>query len=1019
MASGIAIIPPAGKSFLPSDENTSKDGRADLPVDQGESAAGAGLSTANEVDSTGPTAAIIGAGPPFPSSSAVEPKENPTESGFVGAGDASNTANGANPFDSLPLTSDVTGSMPESKLAAFASHQKPLDPKITESPFKQTQEAQLAQGSPQERSDVKIKEFASEVHHGVEVQSEDLNNLPEQSRKNGGQLQTRSSVTEQGAAQGAFIDNVSASEATNFVQSSAQPLGLTPFRDPIDDCSRPKLQLGTNRLQPAFRSTPATPDEQLRLEEAQSMEKAELSLTSGDVARHDQDQPSRGSPPNTSSDFVHKNMDGEESHLNAHTSVPENSLGHRSTLPGAFIRDENDQQAIKPVAALRERAFPGMVGDSSKDLTLSRRPPMRIDTGVSSISEPPKPLPAKKTVTPSGGHPFTPLSSSSHNRSSSTVQANSPPERMTTRVSSGARRHKSVSEILGETPKAAPSGKDKDFFDRGHSGAREDASIHSPQIPLSMMSPDSATFKLRLNDLKGKEKTKLSSVVFARTQPHNGLRHLESSHQQASASNDVHLQPKEYLQPLFAMQASAIAYSRRLHSLISSAHKSLSSSNHYTNFHEQQDYRILERISQLQTSNGWSFRQPLRSDEPERPASHRDVLLSHAKWMATDYKEERKWKIVAAKSIADSCAQWVNCSAEERKSLEIKVRSVSTKPDAQQHSNPAPDLIPSGEDDSSVGTDVVTPYREVSYGSAPSAIFSVDPGIFYFGAHKSAVTQKLLLELPLYQSAVQFKDTVLSMSDETPDSSWRRPIIPVSKFVEGKMVSHDQGPPRKRSRYDYENDYKSQGRGTSEVSLQSDTCNIPLRPEQDIVALLNPENKHIRDRIHAGHAFRPPSEHVMPSQSFFECRHPSQWTQREDDELPKYVREYAYNWSLISSSLSSSSMYSSGAERRTPWECFERWISLEGLPAEMSKTQYFRAYYSRLQGAQKTHEAQQQALQHNQGSNTPHLPMRRRTTQPYLVDQRKNDKHLRMLEAMRKLAKKRETALHKQQHGMP
>jgi chromatin modification-related protein VID21 len=111
-------------------------------------------------------------------------------------------------------------------------------------------------------------------------------------------------------------------------------------------------------------------------------------------------------------------------------------------------------------------------------------------------------------------------------------------------------------------------------------------------------------------------------------------------------------------------------------------------------------------------------------------------------------------------------------------------------------------------------------------------------------------------------------------------------------------------------------------------------------------------------------------------------------------------------------------MFSSGAERRTPWECFERWISLEGLPAEMSKTQYFRAYHSRLQAAQKTHEAQQQALQQNQGSNTPHLPMRRRSTQPHLVDRRKNDKHLRMLEAMRKLAKKRETALHKQQHGM-
>lgn len=1015
LTSDAVIIPAAEKPLSPSDENIGKKGHLKQSVDQDHGAAGAGSSTPPKMDSNALITPIPAAHPHSPLSLAMILKENPRESGSNGSRDLPNSTTGVNPSDTLPLTSDGAGYMPESAVPALISHRTSSNPRTIKLPSK------LAQLLPDEHSEAKLKEYVAEEKRGTEIQSEGSNKLPEQSVEDGGQNHTESFVMGRGVTQSAYNDKSPAVETAHLAQSSAHPSEVVSRRNSTDNSNREKSQLGAGRFDPAFISTPATPDEQLRLEEAQSMQKAEFTSSSRDVPGRDHTKPNQGLQGSVSSNFVHGGLNEEGSHSSVHAPVSGNSLGHRSTLDQAFVQHEHDQQATKPVAALRDRAFSGMAGDSSKDLTLSRRPPMRIDTGVSSISELLKPLPAKKTVTPSGGHPYTPLSSSTPNKSSSsTVQAHSPPERMITRVSSGARRHKSVSEILGETPKATPVSGDKDFFDRGHSGmVRDDASIHTPKVPPSATSPDSAAFKLRLNELKGKEKSKLSSVIFARTQPHNGLRNLDASHLQSSDLDDVQLKNTEYLQPLFAMQASAATFSRHLHALISSAHKTLSTSNHYTNFHEQQDCRILERIFHLQSSNGWSLRQLARSDEPERPASHRDVLLSHAKWMATDFKEERKWKIVAAKSIADSCAEWVNGTAEERISLEIRVHSASTKPDAKQQCNSTPDLIPSAEDDSSVITDVVTPHHEASYESAPSAIFSVAPEMFCFGAHKSAVTQKLLLELPLYQTSVHFKDTVLSVADEAPDSAWRRPIVPTSKFAEGKMVSHEEGPPRKKSRYDYEDTNTNQRRGTSELFLQPDLCNVTIRPELDIVALLNPDNKHIRDRIHAGHAFRPPSEHVMPSQSFFESRQPSQWTQGEDDELRKLVREYAYNWSLISSCLSSSSMFSSGAERRTPWECFERWISLEGLPAEMSKTQYFRAYHSRLQAAQKTHEAQQQALQQHQGSNTPHLPMRRRTTQPHLVDQRKNDKHLRMLEAMRKLAKKRETALHKQQHGMP
>ncbi len=155
----------------------------------------------------------------------------------------------------------------------------------------------------------------------------------------------------------------------------------------------------------------------------------------------------------------------------------------------------------------------------------------------------------------------------------------------------------------------------------------------------------------------------------------------------------------------------------------------------------------------------------------------------------------------------------------------------------------------------------------------------------------------------------------------------------------------------------------------------------------------------------------------MPSQTFFESRQSSQWTQPEDDELRRLVREFTYNWSLISSCLSVPSAFSSGAERRTPWECFERWIGLEGLPAEMAKTPYFRAYHARLQAAQTTHEAQQQLLLQQQGGNTSHMPPRRRSTQPVQVERRRNTKHVHLVNAMKNLARKREAVPKKAEKG--
>jgi chromatin modification-related protein VID21 len=245
---------------------------------------------------------------------------------------------------------------------------------------------------------------------------------------------------------------------------------------------------------------------------------------------------------------------------------------------------------------------------------------------------------------------------------------------------------------------------------------------------------------------------------------------------------------------------------------------------------------------------------------------------------------------------------------------------------------------------------------------------------------------------------------------------WRREALPLSKYVEGKMVLKFEGPPKKKSRFDYEEEDDDEEQVVfGEPGGQK---NRILPPEKTDVALFNPEHKHIRERIHNSHQFRPPSEFPMPLQSFYEHRAPSQWTWSEDDDLKGLVREFSYNWSLISNILQPKSLYTSGAERRTPWECFERWIHLEGLPADMVKTHYFRAYTTRIESANRIVMAQAQLQAQQPNANGQLQPQaRRRPTTSIRVERRRNQKHLTLVDAMRKLAKKRETNAQKQQHA--
>lgn len=809
------------------------------------------------------------------------------------------------------------------------------------------------------------------------------------------------------------------------------PPELAPTKEEVlekeehDRLLKAQIELARSEI---LAGSPTTADAQLRLEEEQaaaaSAGEAEREIpdseksgaeSSQDVSPEDTQGSQSDSRDLTQSagEIVQDIMDDEDDEV-VGVPTPEDEKGPDSETvaksPGTLVPPV-DADAMDVDSAV---ADDGAKSDPSKAPTAAQA---TSDAAEETIDSSEKPSVAHKDVSSAS-------TSAPPPRRTPSGPAPTPPtlERMTTRVSSGAMRHKSVSEILGEIPRpnTTPSSERnmaaKPTVD---TESATESSSHSrattPQSPASRM-------RTMVERAKEKERSKLSTVVFAK-QPTD-----RPSSNSALVPNSVKTQAREsgdYFMPLILSQVyNATRGVQPLEALLMSAHKTITTSNSYIPYHEHQSHKVLRRIHSLQSQDKWSFRQPKRSPEPNRPTAHWDELLKEAKWMRTDFREERKWKMAVARNLARACAEWLEADEDDRKLLQVKAIIPATENSQTQNyaassamevNHPTPELENSAGNDSQVEDFDEEPRASLLDAVAPTAIFSLGDDDVVFGLRRSPATDKLLEELPMYGVPLKVQQSELPTSEVDPDALWRKPALPLSKYVEGKIVLKDDGPPRKKSRYEYEQEDDDD---EQVIFGEQGSNRIHLEPAMLDVALFNPENKHIRDRIHAGHQFRPPSENPMPLQSFFECRSSSQWTWAEDDELKTLVREYSYNWQLISSMLSTRSLFASSAERRTPWECFERWIHLEGLPADMQKTHYFRAYNNRLEAAQRNLLAQtvQPPPQAN-AAGAAITPVRRRTTTSVRVERRRNQKHLTLVDAMRKLAKKRETSLQKQQHA--
>jgi chromatin modification-related protein VID21 len=404
------------------------------------------------------------------------------------------------------------------------------------------------------------------------------------------------------------------------------------------------------------------------------------------------------------------------------------------------------------------------------------------------------------------------------------------------------------------------------------------------------------------------------------------------------------------------------------------------------------------------------------SAEIPQPVSHMDHMMAEMKWMRKDFRAERKMKTNICAWLARRCAEWVAADEHERRELQVKVKVPQAKERNDEvemtEDSVEPDLERSGESAPEDDMGPPTPKNEAVLPT--SLVVPPDLSDAVSELQKSGKLHKALEALPkagfTEAKAKPQPAPLVAAQGNKP----KREVSKVSKFADGKVLPKIQVHGQKRSRFDYEDETE---RLEDEPSSKRAALERDLAPEDQEIALFHPDNKPIRDRLHANNAFRPPSEHAMPTTSFYEFRSGSQWIWEDDQKLRKLAKEYSFNWSLIADELQLPPLFKSSAERRTPWECFERWVELEQLPAEMRKTMYFKTWFQRLEQSQQKAEDRYQrqvaVLQQQSGGNAQHVPLRRRTM-PTRVDKRRNSRYLWLVDAMRKGARKKEQAAFKQ-----
>lgn len=489
--------------------------------------------------------------------------------------------------------------------------------------------------------------------------------------------------------------------------------------------------------------------------------------------------------------------------------------------------------------------------------------------------------------------------------------------------------------------------------------------------------------------------------------------------------------PSEIPQALPLAELKYMVQTLPLIKLVPMAHKVLTTDIMNNALSEGRITVVSSRIEELRRLGLWSLRQPKKFiDAWQEEPSHYRTLIEEAKWMQADFREGRKYKIAVCATLAHAVMEYwsfgkVCCiNTKPIKHLVADMEDETSEPcsdkpgDASAHENMVNDVqqdeqlqpveATENKHDSSCaelktesveategGTTSISDENQAAEAICDEKAEAIDVELLKKGADSGEDdsptdltkdstngndnNRKTFSQYPfkLHLSFDELNKTARTIAEEIPlyvgtqtenNALESLPFVPVSKSL---------------------------------VSLEDDHFlklveKQIVEEEQSLMQLSKRRGMFYGNR--RSHYLKPPP---APSLRYLQNRTPTIWLPEDDQELVKNINAYAYNWELISAHMTHrpTMSYFSNIERRTPWQCFERFVQLNE-----------RFSFSDLKGprAHSVHQWLLEAHKFQQKQNRRISPL---GVGPESIQ--RGHRRLRwasMFEAMRKNIKKRENA---------
>ena len=307
---------------------------------------------------------------------------------------------------------------------------------------------------------------------------------------------------------------------------------------------------------------------------------------------------------------------------------------------------------------------------------------------------------------------------------------------------------------------------------------------------------------------------------------------------------------------------------------------------------------LLHKVSCLyeQTDNQWPrrMRAPVKHFEEEVDADEEDVLMVNHRGSASPISMDREVDMLGANESA-----LVNGDAESGDPMQVDGNHETKEPlQTERETLPTPSPSSSEMDDL-------------------PAIFDLPSDVIYATVHELPKKDgSSLSQLPLYGPPTVTDDLYHNPIDELP-------IVPISKFCLERYVVPvaNWEPPNRNYRHTAPDDVDEMSDISREVQVEALPGFAPAGAGMFFYRwLLTVEDAaHSSRRRSSMIVIRPP-----PPPAHWTEQKSSPWTLEEEHKLLQLAKDNQYNFDLVASTLAFPGSSISDLEKRSAWECFEK-----------------------------------------------------------------------------------------------